>query len=317
MCKKNTITGFILSLLLFASMCQASYTITIKTNAKSVGVHNGGNSYSDEYFPDDTYVDKLCSDSVNGRIFSALFSGGVRVITRTTWDNGKTDVWTQWESICNNATYDLVAAWWSRRYGFGFVTCWVTSSNDKDMCGLWPIDMPGWPTGYTRGIINVPARTLTATRPRLGRSIVSTSVDAYIVRHSPFGTVEVPVGVSTTISYIIETPDITIPSTVAAACIRAGASVEARRPEESGKFDITISNLETPPTIEFIPQIPENMTGVKAIFHDSLNPQSTGALKIEPVENGSVKRTGYFELKCGDLPAGQYDIPVIMNVSVD
>lgn len=72
-----------------------------------------------------------------------------------------------------------------------------------------------------------------------------------------------------------------------------------------------------PPTIEFIPQIPENMTSIKAIFHDSLLPQSSGALKIEPVENGSVRRTGYFEIKCGDLPAGQYEIPVIMNVSVD
>lgn len=313
MCKKNTITGFVLSLLFFASMCHASYTITIKTDSKSVGVHNENNPYSDIYFPRGTYVDKLCSDSVNGRISSAFISGGVRVTTRTTWDNGKTDEWTQWEGICNGATYDLAAGFWTNNKGW--VWCWETQ--DTGMCGGYPIDMTEWRTGFTRGMITVPARTLTATRPRLGRNIVSTSVDAYIVRYSPFGTVSVPVTATTTVRYTVETPDITLPATVPATCVRAGASVTGRPPEESERFDITIRNLETPPTIEFVPQIPDKMTGVKVIFHDTLSPGTSGALKAEPVENGSVRRTGYFELQCGDLPAGQYEIPVTMNVSVD
>ncbi len=316
MCKKNTITGFALSLLFFASMCHASYTITINTASKSVGVHNGSNSYSNETYPAYTYVDKLCSDSENGRVSSALFSGGVRVITRTTWDNGKTDEWTQWASICNVATYDLLALWWRLDKG-DWVRCYVTSSNDQGICGYLPINISQWATGYTRGVIIVPARTLAATRPRPGRNIVSTNVNAYIVRHSPFGTVEVPVGATTTVRYTVETPDIILPATVPATCVRAGASVAGSSPEETERFDFTIRNLETPPTIEFVPQIPDNMTGVKVIFRDTLSPQSSGALKIEPVENGSVRKTGYFELKCGDLPAGQYEIPVTMNVSVD
>lgn len=316
MCKKNTITGFALSLLFFASVCHASYTITINTASRSVGVHNDSNSYSTQDYPAYTYVDKLCSDSENGRISSALFSGGVKVITRTTWDNGKTDEWTQWESICKSASYDLVSAWWRLTNG-KWVRCYVTSSNDSGLCGYLPINISQWATGYTRGVIIVPVRTLTATRPRLGRNIVSTSVNAYIVRHSPFGTVEVPVSATTTVRYTVETPDITLPAMVSATCVRAGSSVVGRPLEESERFNVTIRNLETPPTIEFVPQIPDNMSGTKVIYHDTLSPRSSGALKAEPVENGSVTRTGYFEVQCGDLPAGQYEIPVTMNVSVD
>ncbi|HFV9915424.1 TPA: hypothetical protein ACIBH9_003302 [Salmonella enterica subsp. diarizonae serovar 61:l,v:z35] len=315
MCIKNTITGFALSMLFFGSMCHASYTITINTASQRVGVHNGSNPYSTEDFPINTYVDKLCNDSVNGRISSALFSGGVRVITRTTWDNGKTDEWTQWASLCNNANYDVIAAWWRLNKG-DWVGCYV-NSNDQRMCGYLPIDTSQWATGYTRGVIIVPVRTLTTTRPRLGGNIVSTRVNAYIVRHSPFGTIEVPVDATTTVRYTVETPEIILPATVPATCVRAGASVTGSPPEKTERFDFTIRNLETPPTIEFVPQIPDNMVGVKVIFHDTLSPQSSGSLKIEPVENGSVRRTGYFELKCSDLPAGQYDIPVTMNVSVD
>ncbi|EAW6691127.1 TPA: hypothetical protein R4B84_004523 [Salmonella enterica subsp. enterica serovar Stanley] len=163
----------------------------------------------------------------------------------------------------------------------------------------------------------LPARTLTATRPRPGKNIVSTSVNAMLVRHSPFGTAQLPVVATTTVSYNVETPDITIPATVPASCVRGGASVTDRPHEETGRFDITISNLETPPTIEFVPQVPENMTGVKVIYHDTLSPGSSGALNVAPVENGSVRRSGYFELQCGDLPAGHYEIPVTMKVAVD
>lgn len=316
MCKKNTITGFALSLLFFASMCHASYTITINTASKSVGVHNESNPYSNQNFPPYIYVDKLCSDSANARISSALFSGGVKVITRTTWDNGKTDEWTQWESLCKSASYDLIASWWRLTNG-QWVRCYVAGSNDPGLCGYQPIDISQWATGYTRGVIIVPTRTLTAMRPRLGRNIVSTSVDAYIVRYSPFGTVEVPVGATSTVRYTVETPDITLPATISAKCVRADASVSGRVPEESERFDITIRNLETSPTIAFVPRIPDNMSGTKVVFHDTLSPQTSGAIKAEPVENGSVTRTGYFELQCGDLPAGLYEIPVTMNVSVD
>lgn len=315
MCKKNTITGFALSLLFFASVCHASYTITINTASQSVVVHNSSNPYSTQTYPNNTYLTQLCSDSVNGGISSALFSGGVRVTTRTTWDNGKTDVWTQWGSLCNAATYDLFSSWWrfDRR---DLVKCTV-QSGDQNFCGYLPINIRRAGEGTIRGFIIVPARTLTATRPRLGRNIVSTSVNAYIVRHSPFGTVEVPTGATTTVRYTVETSDITLPATVSATCVRAGSSVVGRLPEESERFNVTIRNLETPPTIEFVPRIPDNMSGTKVIYHDTLSPRTSGALKAEPVENGSVTRTGYFELQCGDLPAGQYEIPVTMNVSVD
>lgn len=314
MCKKNTITGFALSLLFFASVCHASYTLTINTASKRVGIHDG-DAYAISYVPSGTYITNLCSDSVNGRIPTALISGGVRVITRTTWDNGKTDEWTQWESICKSTAYDIYALWYKIDTG-ALVRCYV-ESNDQTMCGLLPMDIRSWATGGVKGAITVPARTLTTTRPRLGRNIVSTSVNAYIVHHSPFGTVEVPTGATTTVRYTVETPDITLPATVSATCVRAGSSVVGRPPEESERFNFTIRNLETPPTIEFIPRIPDNMSGTKVIFHDTLSPRTSGALKAEPVENGSVTRTGYFELQCGDLPAGQYEIPVTMNVSVD
>lgn len=310
MCNKNTITGFALSLLFFASECHASYTITISTASKSVGANNNSNPYSNQTYPPGTYVTQLCSDSVNGSISSALLSGGIRVKTRTTWDNGKTDEWTQWGSLCNAATYDLVSARNS-------VNCWVQSSAQQNICGYVPINMVGMANDFVRGVIYVPARQLTTTRPRPGSFIVNTSIDAYIVRHSPFGTVEVPVGATTTVRYTVETPDITLPATVSATCVRGGSSVPGRLQEESERFNVTIRNLETPPTIEFVPRVPDNMTGVKVIFHDTLSPRTSGALKVEPVENGSVTRAGYFELQCGDLPAGQYEIPVTMNVSVD
>ncbi|WP_370611596.1 hypothetical protein [Citrobacter meridianamericanus] len=312
MCKKNTITGFALSLLFFASVCHASYTLTINTASKSVGASNNlSNPYLNQSFPRGTYLTQLCSDSVNGSISSALLSGGIRVTTRTTWDNGKTDEWTQWGSLCNAATYDMVVQWWKS----GVFKCSVQNS-DQNFCG-YPINAKLFGDAFVLGVMIVPARTLTTTRPRLGRNIVSTSVNAYIVRHSPFGTVEVPTEATTTVRYTVETSDITLPATVSATCVRAGSSVVGRPPEESERFNFTIRNLETPPTIEFIPRIPDNMSGTKVIFHDTLSPQTSGALKVEPVENGSVTRTGYFELQCGDLPAGQYEIPVTMNVSVD
>ncbi|MEG2567409.1 MAG: hypothetical protein RSA84_14500 [Acinetobacter sp.] len=267
-------------------------------------------------YPEETYVTELCRDSVNGRISTALISGGVRVTTKTTWDNGKKDEWTQWESICKSSTYNLISSWWRINVG-DWVSCYVQSSNDQGMCGYLPIDMRGWPTGYVSGDMTVPARTLTATRPRLGGKIISTLVNATLVRHTTFGTVQMKMNATTTVKYTIETPDITLPAMVPAKCVRASAFVAGSPPEESERFDFTIQNLETPPTIQFVPHIPDNMTGVKVIFRDTLSPQSSGELKIEPVENGSIRRTGYFELKCGDLPAGQYEIPVTMNVSVN
>lgn len=316
MCKKQHLPASVLSLLLSAGVCHASYTITIDTSPKSIGVHNGNNTGEYLYFPRNTYITQLCSDSENNAISSALISGGVRVTIQTIWDNGKTDEWTQWGSICKSTAYDVWSGWHNAS-SFAWGLCRIRGADNQNMCGKLPVDMRGAANGYVNGTLTVPARTLAATRPRQGRNIVSTRVNAMIVRHSPFGTAQLPVVTTTTVSYNVETPDITIPATVPASCVRGGASITDRSYEETGRFDITISNLETPPTIEFVPQVPENMTGVKVIYHDTLSPKLSGALDIAPVENGSVRRSGYFELQCGDFPAGQYEIPVTMKVTVD